>query len=509
MTEESRVTLDAASSGDRRTPFGDFPTGVLAPPGSLDAATTETLREYKLRVAKRYRAVVPAQIGVAILEGRLFISPKIDGELWFAVKRAGRVALCAPNGRVLQGAPVVRDVAAALAGAADETVVAGELFARADEGGGRPRVFHVGRALRGIQRLGEPPCAAQEGEADRLGFKAFDLVSASGEDAQSWSYERRLELLRMWFPAGGRASIVATEEGDKGLVGARYAEWVESGRYEGLVARHEGGAIFKVKPIVSLDAVIVAWSERLVYDKVELRELQVALIRDDGRFHVLGSVSGFDEATRATLHARLDALGASSTYRMANREGTLCRFVRPELVIEIDTTDVMAPEPGESQSQKMTLAYSEDGGWEPRGLLPMCSLIHPRFLRIRQDKRVDAADVGLEQLRQIAPFDEEELAAPVRVSAVETSSPSRVLERKVWVKSGKGGTAVRKFVAWATGRADKDPRYPAFVVAFTDFSPGRKEPLQRELRVASSEPRIRALAAAWEAENIKKGWTPA
>jgi hypothetical protein len=47
------------------------------------------------------------------------------------------------------------------------------------------------------------------------------------------------------------------------------------------------------------------------------------------------------------------------------------------------------------------------------------------------------------------------------------------------------------------------------VVAFTDFSPGRKEPLQRELRVASSEPRIRALAAAWEAENIKKGWTPA
>lgn len=480
------------------TRFGDLGHGPLSAQGSLDQATAEFLREYKLRVAKRYRAVVPAQIGSAIMEGRLFVSPKIDGELWFAVKREGVLALCAPNGRVLRAVPVVRDVGAALADAPEGTVVAGELFARAEEGGGRPRVFHVGRALR---------AAEDPEEAERLGFKAFDLVRVGEEDAQAWAYERRLELLRAWFPAAGRASLVATEEGDKGLVMKRFSEWVETGRYEGLVARHEGGAVFKVKPIVSLDAVVVAWSERLVYDKVELRELQVALIREDGRFHVLGSVSGFDEATRAALHQRLEALGASSTYRMANREGTLCRFVRPELVIEIDTTDVMAPEPGESQSLKMTLGYSEEAGWEPRGLLPMCSLIHPRFLRVREDKGVDEAEVGLDQLRQIAPFDEDEAAAPVRASVVEVSSPSRILERKVWVKDGKGGMAVRKLVAWATDRADKDPRYPAFVVAFTDFSPGRKEPLQRELRVASSEERIRAIAAAWEAENIKKGWS--
>jgi len=479
-------------------PLGD---GTLAPPGSLDAVDaglSAQLREYKLRVAKRYRAVVPTQIAFAILEGRLFVSPKIDGELWFAVKREGEVALCAPNGRVLSGVSVAREVGAALSGARDGTVVAGELFARAEDGGGRPRVFHVGRALRNAS------------EVDRLGFKAFDVVTVGDEDAQASSYERRLELLRAWFPAAGRASIVATEEGDKGLVLTRFAEWVETGRYEGLVARHEGGAIFKVKPVVSLDAVIVAWSERLVYDKVELRELQVAVVRDDGRFHVLGSVSGFDEATRAELHMRLEGIGAGSTYRMANREGTLCRFVRPELVVELDTTDVMAPEAGDSQSQKMTLEFTREG-WEPRGLMPMCSLIHPRFVRLRTDKRADPADVGLEQLRQIAPFDDEGQAEPARVSAGErdaAASPSKVIERKVWVKGGKGGLAVRKVVAWATGRADKDPRYPAFVVAFTDFSPGRKEPLQRELRVASSEARVRAIAAAWEVDNIKKGWSP-
>ena len=79
----------------------------------------------------------------------------------------------------------------------------------------------------------------------------------------------------------------------------------------------------------------------------------------------------------------------------------------------------------------------------------------------------------------------------------------------MWVKQTKGVTAVRKFVAWATNKAEVDARFPPFVVAFTDFSPGRKEPLQRELRVASTPEKLEAQIVMWERDNIKKGWNPA
>ena len=60
-----------------------YANGRLAPPGSLDEALTATLRDYKLRVAKRYRTLPPSLAPVVLPEGTLWVSPKIDGELWF------------------------------------------------------------------------------------------------------------------------------------------------------------------------------------------------------------------------------------------------------------------------------------------------------------------------------------------------------------------------------------------------------------------------------------------
>jgi len=399
---------------------------------------------------------------------------------------------------MLDGIPVTAALAKCLDGAGD-ALVAGELFVAAKEGGPRPRVFHVAKALR------------DPAQAGRIGFKAFDVVSWQGEDALKWTYETRLGLMAGAFPESGPASRIATYEETKRGVLARYREWVETKRYEGLIARHDTGGIYKIKPEIGLDAVVIAWSERIVVDRVELRELHVALMRDDGALHVLGTVgTGIDDGTRRYLQERLNGLAAESSYRMANREGTLCRFVRPELVIELKCSDLMVTDPGEPPNLRMTLDYDAVKGWSPREALPLPSLIGPVFLRVRDDKRVDVADVGLDQVRQIAPFEGDEEAAAPLARKLETTPPgalSEVLARKVWVKQSKGQTAVRKYVAWATHKAELDLRYPPFVVAFTDFSAGRKEPLQRELRVASTREKLDVHVREWEADNIKKGWT--
>jgi len=477
-------------------PYG---AGRFAPPGSLGDELTEPLREYKLRIAKRYRTLPPPLVEAVLPEGKLYVSPKIDGELWFALRRDGETVLCAPNGRMLDGVPVTAALTQCLAGAGD-ALVAGELFIAAKEGGPRPRVFHVARALR------------DPAQAGRIGFKAFDVATWQGEDALKHPYEQRLAILAAAFPESGPASRIVTYEETKRGVLARYREWVETKRYEGLIARHDTGGIYKVKPEIGLDAVVIAWSERIVVDRVELRELHVALLRDDGAFHVLGTVgTGLDDLTRLRMQERLNGIAAESSYRMANREGTLCRFVRPEVVIELKCSDLMGSEPGEPPTLRMTLDYDAAKGWSARAALPLPTLIGPVFLRVRDDKRVDQADVGLDQVRQITPFEnDEEAAVPVtRVTETTLGARSVVLDRKVWVKLTKGQTAVRKYVAWATHKAELDLRYPPFVVAFTDFSSGRKEPLQRELRVASTREKLEEHLKAWEGENVKKGWSPA
>ena len=65
---------------------------------------------------------------------------------------------------------------------------------------------------------------------------------------------------------------------------------------------------------------------------------------------------------------------------------------------------------------------------------------------------------------------------------------------------------VRKLVPWKTNPENEHDEYPAFVLHYTDFSPNRKDPLARELRVSSSLEQINALLVEMTAANIKKGW---
>ena len=72
----------------------------------------------------------------------------------------------------------------------------------------------------------------------------------------------------------------------------------------------------------------------------------------------------------------------------------------------------------------------------------------------------------------------------------------------------RGDVAVRKLVVWETHKHEvgRELGYPAYVVQFTDFSAGRKDPLQREVRLAASRTAAMTIADEMIAEGIKKGW---
>lgn len=268
--------------------------------------------------------------------------------------------------------------------------------------------------------------------------------------------------------------------------------------------RSEQGITYKIKPFVTIDAVVIAFGEREENGKPEVRELTLAALRDDGTYHVLGSVgTGFGESDRLDWHDRLTQIEMPSAFRMANREGTLCRFVKPEIIVEIKVSDVVDTDSRDLPVRRMTLSYDAQTGWNSVGSLPIVSLIHPVFVRERTDKVVDVQSVGLDQLMSVVPFEGRTAKATPR-----DLSQSEVLRRGVWTKETKGNLGVRKFVAFATHKADEDPNFPPYVVYFTDFSAGRKDPLKTEIRVTSDKDMLNAYIEAWLAENIKKGWDP-
>ena len=134
--------------------------------------------------------------------------------------------------------------------------------------------------------------------------------------------------------------------------------------------------------------------------------------------------------------------------------------------------------------------------------MPLVSVISPQFIRIREDKKVsNIDDIRISQLTDVIPIEKSEVAAS------ELALPqSETLERSVYTKQLKGATMVRKFLIWKTNKENKSEEFPAFVMHYTDFSPNRKTPLAREVRVSNSEEQIRSFYAEFIADNIKKGW---
>ena len=71
---------------------------------------------------------------------------------------------------------------------------------------------------------------------------------------------------------------------------------------------------------------------------------------------------------------------------------------------------------------------------------------------------------------------------------------------------------VRKLVMWQTNKAEESQQseardFPAYVIAFTDYSPNRKTPLERDIRVSNSREQIDSLWCELVKEYVVKGWT--
>ena len=463
-----------------------------APNGAItDAELAQTLKVYRHRVASSYIAITSDELESRVPPGQLIASPKIDGELWFMIFEGKEVFLANPKASVIYGGlPILEEAKTFCKKTKSRTIIAGELFALSK--GDRPRVGDLAAAM----------ATGDSKDLNRVGFKAFDVVWVEDLKEPFQKYEEKLDFLNKIFDSGKRCAVVKTEtvSGKEGIQ-ELYAEWVAGGKAEGMVLRSPDGRIFKVKPVIHVDAAVIGYTER-GNDPEQVRSLQLALLRDNGQFQLLCRCGNLgDENQRKELRKKLAPLETTSSYRSASRDGSLYRFLKPEVVVEIRVTDMQSLNSNGDPIQRMVLEYQEDKGWGAIRQLDGAGILYPVFERIRDDKSVTRQDVRIEQLLDRCYVSD----TNVKAEALKLET-SKVLRRAVYTKETKGKLAVRKLLLWKTNKEEASNEYPAYVVHWTDYSPGRKQPLQRTVKVASDEKTAGEIAEALIAKNVKKGW---
>jgi hypothetical protein len=471
--------------------LGRFST---APASALsDGTLLGRAQEYRRQSSAQLYPLARADIAKRLPAAKFHVSRKIDGQFDMLVYRQGQVLSVNPGGTVRVGLPCHEEAKQRLAAAGvQEALLAVEIYL--ETGDRRSRVHDITSVVRQPQT---------PEHLQRIRCAVFDVISVNGQPVTG-PFEPTWELIQTWFGGGTlvhpvEAEMVADARGVEGL----FQKWVETEGAEGIVVRNDSVGMFKVKPLHTLDAVVVGFTEGTDERQGLLHDILVALMRNDGSFHVLCRVGGgFAEEDRRQLLSDMKDMVVESDYAEVNSDHVAYMMVRPEWVIELSCLDLVAQTTRGGPINRMVLNWDRSGArYEAVRRLPLCSVISPQFLRRREDKSARPQDT---RLAQVAKTVEVPLAeADVREL---TLAKSQVLKREVYTKSLKGATMVRKFVLWKTNKEAESEDYPAFVVHMTDFSPNRKAPLQRDVRVSNSAEQIEELWRQLKEDNIKKGW---
>ncbi|MEE9492482.1 MAG: hypothetical protein V3W04_03800 [Gammaproteobacteria bacterium] len=471
---------------------GEYATG--------DAATSisdpEILRAVRMRRRQLSRMMTALDRDTAkyrLPAGDYYISRKVDGEFTCLVYRNGEVFTVNPGGTVRYGAAFHREAARLLKAAGiSSAMLGGELYVQRSDGL-RPRVHDVVRVAR---------APADTEEVDSLGFAVFNIYDLDGKDP-SMHYGEAIKKVQAMFSDGSLIHPVETIVGDEKAVFKQFSQWVDEESAEGVVVRSDSAGVFKIKLRHTLDLAIVGFSEGIDDRSGMLHSLLVAIVRTDGSFQIVARVGGgFTDDQRIELLKQLNPLVVESDYAEVNSDRVAYQMIKPGLVVEISCLDIISRTSHGSTIDRMIIEWDDTSGqWEGLRRLPLCSILSPQFLRLREDKQATAEDVKLSQLSDIADIPDLQRVADDLVLPAST-----ILEREVALKVLKGATMVRKLLLWKTNKEEASRDHPAYVLHLTNFSPNRKNPLQHEIRVSSSEKQIRQLLDDWRKKYFVGGW---
>lgn len=471
---------------------------MFAPRGAVtDRVLLEVAEQYETEVSNRFIGIKPADLTARYgTESRVLETTKYDGEGVFIYYEPGRdpeiFTFNAPSGRVRVGLPCLLELAANLkARAVKKVLLRAELYLRETVDGRRCASADVARAS----------YSTEASDAGRFRLALLDVVMLDGRDMRV----HQSDFLTIWKLLGELAGIdparlVHRAEGGE-VSGAdlpRIFNEKSGGGLEGLVIRRlDRVEVCKLKPRLAVDAAVVGFVEGEFEGSYGVMSLLTALAYPAGENGLqLQSIarvgSGFNDQGRVDWLNRLTALRVDAPLAMSDSDGRPIRFVKPGFVVEVEAEDVL---PSEEDASGQQVFGWNNSRWSFAGLAACPRLLLPTFSRLRADK-----DFSIQAVR-IGQLTGRELAAP---ELINRNLPTlEIVRREVYTKEAKGSLAVRKLVV---GRRTATAGAFPYVIFWTDFSAGRKTPLEVTTLFAHSETRAQALVKKLIEENVTKGF---
>ncbi|HEX7243410.1 MAG TPA: hypothetical protein VF263_24210 [Longimicrobiaceae bacterium] len=475
------------------TAFADKGNGlrVAMSGGIADATLMGVATAFRSAVTRKFR-MLPARHIAQTLAGATsgFVSIKYDGEgvfVYFDAERDVCVAFNAPSGKARIGLGCTEHVKRVLAARGHRRALfCAELYLQSS--GGRSRVSDVIHATSN----------GTLEERGRLALAFYDVVMLDGQDLRDnqRQYARTWELLGDLFGTdeAGACHRVAGEL----LPASRIPAWfgAVTGRgLEGIVVRlPDSETTYKVKPSLAVDTVAIGYVEGEFEEKYGVLSILCALTGPDGKtLQGLCRVgSGFTDPQRESLLETLSARKIDAPLNMADSDGRPVVFVSPGLVIEVEGEALREASLDGTPTVNQTFVW-DGAALRFTGVSPSPKLSHATFGCVREDKTWDDGGTRMSQV-----ISESAIARILQPRPQDGGVPSIHL-REVYVKQG----AVRKI----TVVHRDDPRFARFTVFWTDFSPGRKDPLQTETRIAETPERLADIVGAYRCEAGKRGWS--
>ena len=439
-------------------------------------------KQYKCAVAAKYKPLKPEEISL-IPSGKIFVSKKIDGELWLAHINQNGATLFSKGGRFIKEGIIIESLKGCLPNNIENLIVAGELYFQKDS---RERVGDVAKAI-------------SEKDFNNLSFAIFDLVKMEGK-LLPLNYEQRLEELQSIFKQKNNLKVIETKEiSDKNNLKDFYEKSVKIENAEGIIIRTGSEITYKVKPSISIDAIVVGFTSK-VNEPQKVRSFLLGLKREDKSIQLIGACGNLSGSLKEELYRKLEDIECESKFRHSSSDGNLYRFVKPEMVLEVKCTEIQSEDSNSNNIRRMVLEFKKNI-WEPLALTDCVSLIHPVILRERLDKNSDEIDVRISQIESF--LDSKKIKE--KIKQIELPK-SKLIDRKVWTKDGKNGISIRKIITLKTSKSEIWDGWPEWIVFYSDFSSGRKSPLERKLKTAQNEEEANKIVNNLIESNIKKGW---
>lgn len=446
----------------------------------------DKVKLYKTRVSSRYVSVDFEGIAERITKHESYhVSTKLDGHFYTLCYTKGEDPyFLNPKGKKAEEPSLVAAAKTILEKQSDleQCIIPGELYLQSTE---RTRAFNLTKALTDAD--------------ENLAFAAFDSIEINESPSYSKTTQECITELEDIFPTEGKVHRVDFQTlSSRQEISELFKETVDIKDQEGLVVKTEQHT-YKVKPKYTFEAVIVGFADSDGERAGMFRDLLLAMLLPNGDFQIVGHLHhGMDDDARKALTDEMKKDIVPSQYIEVARNKTAFQFIKPTRIVEFSCLDVIT-ENSKGPVGKMALSFSDKDGYQIKGVSNSVSFTIANFLRFRDDKAVTPEDVGFKQLEEIVSFDE------VETLNTESLPDAEILHREVYTKTTKGNLMVRKFLVVATHK-EQSNKYPAYVLHYTDFSAGRKDPIKRDIKLTNDKDQVMELLTATVEKNIKSGW---